>query len=239
MHQEHHRWHSPALGRPMDVAVYGHAGAKLLVFPTSLGTYREWPDRRMHMVLRDHLENGWVQMYCVHHVHEESWYNKKLHPGARAWRQRQYLRYLHDEVIPLTYARNPNDFVIAAGASFGAYHAAAFGLTYPDVVKRIIGMSGRYDITHMTGGYTDPNVNATNPFTLASQERDPARIDAFRRQDIIIAIGDGDPAVEDNRAFSATLWDRGIGNALRIWKGFAHDWPYWERMIRLYIGGHD
>ena len=31
----------------------------------------------------------------------------------------------------------------------------------------------------------------------------------------------------------------GIGNALRIWDGWAHDWPYWERMIRLYIGGHD
>ena len=35
------------------------------------------------------------------------------------------------------------------------------------------------------------------------------------------------------------LWQRGIGNALRIWDGFAHDWPSWERMLRLYVGGHD
>src|SRR4028119_486030 len=47
MHTEHHRWHSPALdGKPMDLLVFGHAGAKLFVFPTSMGTYREWPDRR-------------------------------------------------------------------------------------------------------------------------------------------------------------------------------------------------
>ena len=44
---------------------------------------------------------------------------------------------------------------------------------------------------------------------------------------------------ENNRAFSAILWSKGIGNALRVWNGWAHDWPYWERMIRQYIGGHD
>ena len=55
MHTEHHRWHSPALdGKPMDILVYGHAGAKLFVFPTSMGTYYEWPDRRMPQVLGDH-----------------------------------------------------------------------------------------------------------------------------------------------------------------------------------------
>ena len=28
-------------------------------------------------------------------------------------------------------------------------------------------------------------------------------------------------------------------NALRLWDGFAHDWPVWERMLPMYIGGHD
>ncbi|NIW45829.1 MAG: hypothetical protein GWN30_14090, partial [Gammaproteobacteria bacterium] len=23
------------------------------------------------------------------------------------------------------------------------------------------------------------------------------------------------------------------------WDGWSHDWPYWERMLRHYIGGHD
>ena len=52
-------------------------------------------------------------------------------------------------------------------------------------------------------------------------------------------IGRDDPARANNEELSATLWDKGIGNALRIWDGWAHDWPYWERMVRLYIGGHD
>ncbi|MCX7701889.1 MAG: hypothetical protein N2039_13505 [Gemmataceae bacterium] len=44
---------------------------------------------------------------------------------------------------------------------------------------------------------------------------------------------------ESNQRLSHVLWSKGIGNALRLWDGFAHDWPVWERMLPLYIGGHD
>ena len=43
----------------------------------------------------------------------------------------------------------------------------------------------------------------------------------------------------NNREFSGVLWNKGIGNALREWDGWSHDWPYWENMIRAYVGGHD
>ena len=41
------------------------------------------------------------------------------------------------------------------------------------------------------------------------------------------------------RELSGKLWAKGIGNALREWDGFAHDWPVWERMLHLYLFGHD
>jgi len=129
--------------------------------------------------------------------------------------------------------------VMAVGASFGAYHAACFGLRNPHLVNRIIGLSGLYDITRLTGGYSDANVYACNPFDFMRHEHDAARLEAFRRQDIILAIGRDDPACGNNQEFSGTLWGKGIGNALRIWDGWSHDWPYWEKMIQLYIGGHD
>ena len=125
------------------------------------------------------------------------------------------------------------------GASFGAYHAACFGFRHPHQVNRIIGLSGLYDMKRLTGGYSDANVYACNPFDFMRHEHDPDRLDAFRRQDIIFAIGHDDPSCDNNREFSTVLWEKAIGNALRIWDGWAHDWPYWERMIRQYIGGHD
>src|SRR3989440_10648468 len=121
----------------MELQVLGHAGARVLVFPTSLGSYSEWTDRRMDRpgVLGEHLENGWIQMFCLHHVHEESWYGEHLHPGARAWRHLQYDRYLRDEVIPFSAGQNPNPFVIAVGASFGAYHAITNGFGFSPALK--------------------------------------------------------------------------------------------------------
>jgi esterase/lipase superfamily enzyme len=236
---EHHHWHSPALGRDMNLLVLGHAGARVLAFPTSLGSHHEWADRRMHEVLGEHLERGWVQLFCLDHVHDESWYGDHIHPGARAWRHLQYDRYLHDEVLPFTARKNGNPFLIATGASFGAYHAVCFGFRHPHLVHRVIGMSGLYDMKRLTGGYSDANVYACNPSDFIRHEHDPARLEALRRQDIILAIGEDDPSCDNNRELSTSLWQKGIGNALRIWDGWAHDWPYWERMIRLYIGGHD
>lgn len=241
MKHEQHRWYSPALGRDMSLQVLGHAGARVLVFPTSLGSSSEWTDRHMHRleVLGHHLEQGWIQLFCLHHVHEESWYGEHLHPGARAFRHLQYDQYLRDEVVPFTTGQNANPFLIAVGASFGAYHAACFGFRHPHLVNRIIGLSGTFDIKRLTGGYSDHNVYACNPFDFMRHEHDATRLEAFRRQDIIFAVGRDDPAYPNNEEFSAVLWDKGIGNALRIWDGWAHDWPYWERMIQLYIGGHD
>ena len=239
MHHEHHGWFSPALGREMALEVVGHHGARVLVFPTSMGSYREWLDRRMHEVLRDHLESGWVQLFLLDHLPGETWYAEHTHPGARAWRHLQYDHYLVSEVLPFTASRNANPFVIATGASLGAYYAACFGLRYPHLVHRILGMSGLYDIKRLTGGYSDQNVYACNPSDFMRHEHDQTRLDAFRRQDIILAVGRDDSARANNEELSTTLWDKGIGNALRIWDGWAHDWPYWERMVRLYIGGHD
>ncbi len=239
MHHEHVAWLSPTLNREMHMEVFGHAGARVLAFPTTMGSCYEWRDRHMHEVLGDHLENGWIQLYCVDHVHDESWYNKYLHPGARAWRHLQYDRYLHDEVLPFTESRNPNPFVIATGASFGAYHAACFAFRHPERVQRVIGMSGLYDIKQMTDGYSDQAVYAVNPFDFMRHEHDHGRLEAFRRQDIILAIGRDDPSHQNNVEFSESLWNQGIGNALRVWDGWSHDWPYWEKMIRLYLAGHD
>ena len=47
MFREHRRWFSPALGRDMELLVFGHGGARVIVFPTSMGRFYEWEDRGM------------------------------------------------------------------------------------------------------------------------------------------------------------------------------------------------
>jgi len=239
MHREHHRWYSPSLGREMSLLQFGHAGARVLVFPSSMGSFFEWEDQGMVRALAPAIEQGWFQLWCVDSVDSHSWYAKWKRPGDRAVIQAQYDAYLHNEVLPLTRQRGGSDFLISTGASFGAYHAMSFGLRYPYEVQRILGLSGLYDIREQTGGYSDETIFYHNPADFVLGESDEGRLAAMRRQDIIIAIGRDDPMRPGNEDFSARLASKGIWNALRIWDGWAHDWPYWQQMVTRYIGGSD
>ena len=223
----------------MELLIFGHGGARMLVYPTSKGRFYEWEDRGMVGALWEHLERGWLQMYCVDSVDEESWYAKWKHPGDRAWRQTQYERYVLDEVLPLSRHKNGNPYLIATGASFGAYHAADLTFRHPGVVNRLIGLSGLYDVKENTEGYNDGAVYAHDPSQYLVNEHDHWRLEALRRTDIILVTGQDDVFVDNNRWLSQVLWQKGVGNALRLWDGWAHDWPWWRQMIRAYVSGHD
>lgn len=223
----------------MELLVFGHAGARALVFPTSMGRFFEWEDRGMIGALREPLERGWFQLFCVDSVDAESWYDRNAHPHQRAARHQQYEQYVIEEVLPLADGMNPERFTIAAGASFGAFHAMNLGLRRPDRIQRIVAMAGLYDIKRLTGGYSDALVHAHDPSHYLIHEPEGARLEAQRRLDIILAIGSDDPNRADNEHLSRTLWNRGIWHAWRLWEGWCHDWPWWQQMIVRYIGGPD
>ena len=147
----------------------------------------------------------------------------------------------HDEVLPFTASRNPNPFVDRHRGELRRVPRRLLRLPASATgCNRIIGMSGLYDIKRLTGGYSDANVYACNPSDFMPPRARPgaARGASGGRTSSWPSAGTTRPARTTAR-LSAALWDKGIGNALRIWDGWAHDWPYWERMIRLYIGGHD
>jgi esterase/lipase superfamily enzyme len=239
MKREYHRWYSPSLQRDMELLIFGHAGARLLVFPTSQGRFFEWEDRGMMVALGEHIEQGWIQVYCVDSVDAESWYARWKHPGTRAWRQVEYENYILRELLPLSMQKNDNPFLITTGASFGAFHALSMALRHPHIFNRAIGLSGIYDIRDWTDGYHDDTVYFLNPMEFISNEHDWGRLEMLRRLDIILVAGQDDRLRYSSEQLSTVLWDKGIGNALRIWDGWAHDWPWWQQMLRLYIGGHD
>jgi len=239
VNREYHRWHSTSLGRDMELLVFGHAGARVLAFPTSKGRFFDWEDRGMIAALDEHTGRGLIQLFAVDSVDGESWLAPGLDAAGRARRHAQYDRYLLTEVVPFTRQLNRDASLIVAGTSFGAYHAVNFALRHPSLVRRAIGMSGPYQVKRWTDGYVDDNVYFNSPCDFIPHEHEPARLDALRRLDVILAIGRDDPARADDEDLSAILQHKGIPHALRIWDGSAHDWPWWQQMIRLYIGGAD
>ncbi len=223
----------------MELLIFGHHGAPVLVFPTSQGRFFEYEDRGMVWALGEHLEQGWLQLVCVDSVDAESWYCGWAHPSGRVYRHMQYETYVLQEVVPWVASFNGNSFWMATGCSFGAYHAVNFALRNPWLFRRTIGLSGIYDIKRFVDGYYDDNVYFNNPVDYTAHLHEPDQIAALQRQDIILAVGRDDTNLHTNEQLSANLWQHGVGNALRLWDGWAHDWPWWHQMIRMYIGGHD
>jgi esterase/lipase superfamily enzyme len=239
MQGDFYRWYSPHTGSDMDMLVFGHGGARVLVFPTSHGSYHEFRDRGMVDALSQHIHSGWLQVFCVSSFDAQSWYARYLPVVDRVANHLRYERYLVDEVLPFTRSLNPNPYLIALGCSFGAFHAALLGLRQPQLVDRVVGLSGYYDATRFLGPESGEAAYFVNPMAFVDGIRDERQRALIQRLDLILAVGRDDASYANNMAFSGLLWGQGIWHALRVWDGWSHDWPYWREMVLHYIGGPD
>jgi len=239
MKRDYHRWFSPSLGRDMELVVFGHAGSRVLAFPPCEGRFFDWEDRGMIAAVADWIDAGLFQITCVDSVDGEAWFADAKHPADRAWRHAQYDAYLRYEVLPLTGQLNPDPCLITAGTSFGAYHALNFAFRYPDLVARTLSLSGLWDLRWRCDGYFDQTVYFHNPLDYLSGEHEAGRLGALRKMEIILAVGRDEYVLPNAERLSRILWDQGVWHALRVWDGPAHDWPCWQRMLRLYLRGPD
>lgn len=240
MHYELHRWYSPRLGREMALQVHGHAGAPILVFPTSGGRYHEAYDFGIVDALRHPIECGWVQLYCVDSVDWSSWYNYGAHPGFRSYYHNQYDLYVRDEVVPLIHWKNPNRFLSTFGCSFGAYHAMNFGLKHPDVIARILAFSGNYRIDGFAQGYWDDNCTFNSPLAYLHHMGPGWQLDAIRRQKILMTTtrhGEVPGLGHATYELSEALGRKGVWHDYVIWEHghHKHDWPTWREMAQTYV----
>ena len=106
MKRQYHKWFSHPLGRDMELLAFGHAGAKVLVFPTREGRFYDYENWGLVNALRPSIEGGHIRLFCVDGVDSESLYCRAVPPPARAGRHRQYEGYILQEVIPLMLSEN-------------------------------------------------------------------------------------------------------------------------------------
>jgi esterase/lipase superfamily enzyme len=235
MFRDYVRWRSPSLGRDMEFLWFGKFGRPVILFPTSAGRYYENEDFGLVGSLADKVDAGEIQLILADTVNAESWYNRRVHPAVRVARHVQYDSYLRHELVPYIFDRAQRGDLVAFGASFGAYHAANLATRYPDIVSRAVCFSGIYDIHSFLDGYWDDNCYFHCPISNIPN-MDAEWAGKLSRVDWIIATGEHDSLVNENREFSARLWSKGVPNHLEIWPGvFGHDWPYWRDHLRHFV----
>ncbi len=229
------KWWSPSLGKEMEMLVFGHGGAPVLVFPSSMGRFYEWEDFKMIETCREQIENGFNQFYCLDSVDAESFYNRSVHPHVRFMRYRQYESYITDEVIPFIHNNNQNRFIISTGASFGAYHAANIALKHPWFFGKLIAMSGKFDVRSFADDHYEDNVYFNNPVDYVPNLHGH-QLEAIKKVDLRFVAGDQDICLDANRHFCHLLYEKGIWYDLDVWSpGVIHDWHEWRRMILKHL----
>lgn len=242
MHRSYHQWCSDGLGRWVELLVFGHAGARVLVFPPRMGRFYDNENRGMIEALRPQLENGSMQLFCLDSLDGESFYCNWKHPRQRIERHLQYENYILNEVLPFSVSINPNPNLISHGCSLGAFHALNIALRHPQQFQRVLAFSGRYDLclnlpdfNDLFGGYYDEDIYFNTPTHYLGRLCDETLLSQLRRLDIILAVGDEDPFYQNTCDLSRLMWDKGIWHALHVWNGRAHRFRSWREMAKNYF----
>jgi len=235
MQREIHQWHSPHLNRTMELAVYGHYGFALLLFPTATADHLEHERFLLIEALRPQLQAGKLKVFSVDSVNRESWFNDQAPPRQKAVRQQQYNAYLAEEVLPFvqTHCRG-RVLTIAGGAGFGALLAANALFRRPDLIDGCIGLSGTYDLKPFTGGYWDEDVYFNSPLDYLPQLADEAALARLRAKRHLYFIS-GQGAHENPGSATAlgrVLAAKAIPHEVDLWgPDVNHDWPWWRKML--------
>mgnify|MGYP001252767733 CR=1 FL=1 len=242
MNREYHHWYSKRLARDMEFLVFGHAGAKVLMFPTRDGRFYEYENLGIINVLRDKINAGHLQLFCIDSLDHETFYSRWRQPKDKIKRHILFEDYVLHEMLPFMQAKNPHPCTIAHGCSLGAYHAANLVFRHPEHFQKLVAFSGRYDLTlsveffhDLFSGYYDDNIyfNTPSHFLPNLDEKQP--LERLKNMDITLVIGKHDPFLQNNRELSDVLKRKGIDHQYVEWDGRAHQGQYWRQMARLYI----
>ncbi|MDP2834175.1 MAG: alpha/beta hydrolase-fold protein [Pseudomonadota bacterium] len=242
MNREYHRWYSPRLERDMELLVFGHAGAKVLVFPTRDGRFHEYEDLRLVQSLAPKINAGQIQLWCVDSIDRESFYCNWRHPADRVRRHVLFEEYVLNEVLPLMRRKNDHPHTMVHGCSLGAFHAANIAFRHPDLFQKVVAFSGRYDLTlnvesfeDLFNGYYDENVYYHTPTHFLPNLGCEWRLEHLRRMDIVLVVGSEDPFLGNNRQLSEILLAKSIPHRLHVWDGRAHRGHAWRKMASIYL----
>ncbi|GID30611.1 esterase family protein [Paractinoplanes brasiliensis] len=221
------------------VAVYGHWGRPLLVFPTEKGDAWEWAHNGMVGEAGSLIEAGRVKLYCVDSFDAGTWSAHHLPLEERAINHGAYESWILDRVVPHIRDDSGHDTEIAtAGCSLGAYHALNLAFRHSDVFPLALCFSGNYDPgTWNAWGERGDAVYFNNPADYVANLHGDHLERLRERLSILLVCGQGrwedtTGALASTPRMAHLLRHKGIRHELDMWGADTpHDWPSWRAQL--------
>jgi esterase/lipase superfamily enzyme len=234
------RWHSPRLHTDVTLCRWGTFGQPVLIFPTAGGDAEEIERFQLIRALLPLIEAGRIKVYSCDSVAGRAWFERQGSPEHRMWVQNQFHQYVKHEVVPAIRldCRAPDIGIWAAGASIGAFHAAAVVCRFPDLFHRAIAMSGTFDLMRFCEG-----THVTDEFRVASPlyfvpHLEGPHLEVLRQRYLLMPTGEGKwENIGESWKLAQVLGAKGIPNRVESWgPEVHHDWMTWREMMPKYLG---
>lgn len=242
MKRQHVMIDSPSMGRKMHLWAFGHWGAPLLVYPTAAGFAHEWDRQGLIDVLAPLIEAGKLKVYCPESNVAEAWTRRETDPTWRIGRHRAYEEFIVSTLVPAIRAdcNSPGIRIATTGASLGAFYAANSALKFPEIFHYALCLSGRYEMTHFTGGFSNQDVYFNNPLAYVANLHGEALERVRRHTHVTLVCGQGmweEGCIEETHALANLLEAKGISHQRDIWgHDVSHDWSWWRRQAAYHLG---
>ncbi len=238
MRREVGGWHSPRLNKWMDIAVYGHHGPALLMFPSAAADFLEYERFMVIKSIQHLIEGGRLKVYSVNSVNKDAWLNDHISNHHKGIIQNQYNEYITEEVIP--FIKNDSGGygeIYTSGVSLGALMSANIFFRRPDLFAGTLPLSGSYDLKDYTRGHFDENVYFNSPADYVGRIDDHYLLEHMRASKIILATGQGQWEKPSRTVeFSHLLNSKSIPHHLDLWgHDMPHDWTTWRDMYPYFL----
>ena len=243
MHMHYDKWYSPALGRDMEIKVYGRGGKPVLFIPCQDGRFYDFENFGMLGVWAPFLESGRATVFSVDTMDAETWSNKGGDPYWRIRRHEDWMRYLTAEVVPYIratcrgYGWQVDPGVMAFGCSLGATHALNLYFRFPELFDELLALSGVYNADYGFDDYMDELVYRNSPMHyLGGMGPEHPFLPLYRAHRAVICVGQGPWELPDHtRALHRILVDKGIPAWVDYWGwDVNHDWPWWYKQVQYF-----
>jgi esterase/lipase superfamily enzyme len=236
MHRRFEKFYSPAVGRDMEMLLFGHYGTPMIVFPTDGGRFHDVEDNGMVGAVSHLIDAGKLKLYCPESLDNESWLRQDIDAHWRGVRHNAYQDFIVKDLVPAVRMDcQSNDAKIAlAGCGLGAYHAANFALKFPHLFNYALCMSGRYDLEKITGLSNSQEVYFNNPTAYVPNLQGEA-LEQIRQTHIVLVCGQGafeDKCLEEINRLADLLAQKGISHERDLW-GYdvEHHWYWWRKQF--------